>query len=488
MPPPAPSTERRLFTGSVWLGAAQIVGSVLTLVSGLLVVRLLPKHDIGLMGIALLASRVVSELTYPGIEKALIQRQDSIREYLNVAWSIGVVRGGALSAALLLSAYPLSRWYGEPVLWPVLLLMAVVPALGGFANVGPVYFTRELDFRALFLLRGAQAMSALLISVPAILLLRSIWGLVIAHLGSALIGFALSYAAHPYRPRWDWDKSKVKELWSYGKWLTLTATLVFVVTQGDDVFVSKYFGPAMLAVYQLSYDLANLPTTHVTHVLSLSSFPVYSRLQTDVERLRNAWLNVMRGVMLFSSAVTAVVTVMIPYIVEHVVGPRWSSAIPLIRILVIAGFVRSFQALAGPIFQAVGRTDLDFKLNLPRFFAVVLGIWPACAFWGVEGACWVVVASIVVSLPFWFIGVRETLGIGPAEVLRENALALLSGPLLFGILFWLSHRLGPSFAAMFGVLGFGIATWLAALWVLGRIHRRLDFFAEVSRLRATLRS
>jgi hypothetical protein len=40
---------------------------------------------------------------------------------------------------------------------------------------------------------------------------------------------------------------------------------------------------------------------------------------------------------------------------------------------------------------------------------------------------------------------------------------------------------------MFGVLGLGIAIWLAALWLLGRIVRRLDFFAEISRLRATLR-
>jgi lipopolysaccharide exporter len=488
MPSPAPSTERRLFTGSAWLGAAQVVGSLMTLVSGLLVVRLLPQHDIGLMGIALLASRVISELTYPGVEKALIQRESSIRDYLNVAWSIGVVRGGALSAVLLLAAYPLSRWYGEPRLLPVLLLTALVPGLGGFANVGPVYFTRELDFRALFLLRSAHAISALVISVPAILLLKNIWALVLSHLGGALIAFALSYAVHPYRPRWEWEPGKVKELWSYGKWLTLTAILVFVVTQGDDVFVSKYFGPAMLAVYQLAYDFANLPTTHVSHVLGLSSFPVYSRLQADVARLRSAWMNVMRGVMLFSSAVTAIVMVMIPYIVEHVVGPRWSTAIPLIQILVIAGFVRSFQALAGPMFQAVARTDLDFRLNLPRFFVVVLGIWPACAYWGIEGACWVVVASIVASLPFWFIGVRETLQVRPGEVLRENVLALISGPLLFGVLLWLSRRLGPSFAAMFGVLALGIAIWLLALWLLGRIHRRLDFFAEISRLRATLRS
>lgn len=486
-PPARDREERKLVTGTVWLGAAQAVVSVGSLASGIVAARVLSKHDFGLMGIALLAINLLDQLSQSGFDKALVQREKAVERYLNVAWTWNALRGLVLAGILCGAAFGLSRFYGEPLLLPVIAVTSIAAVANGLCNVGTVFFARELDFRKLFLIRGIQALTTLGISIPAVLIFRNVWALVVGHVAGALAALVISYLAHPYRPRLEWNPGKLGQLVQYGKWVTVTTAMVFLVTQGDDLFVSKYLGPVSLAVYQLSYQIANLPTTHVTHVLSQSSFPTYARLQGDSERLRAAYLAVMRGVMVFSGAVSALIFVLVPYLPTHVIGEKWAPIVPLVRILVVAGFVRSFLALAGPLFQAAGRTELDFRMNTPRCLVLVLGIWPACAWLDLAGASLLVLLSLVVIVPFWFAGVGEITGLRPGRVVRENALALLSTAWLGASLWTLSLRLGPSLAALGGVIGGGLLAWLAGLALLGKLSTRLDFFGDFARLRSAIK-
>lgn len=484
--PAANAEEKRLVTGSLWIGAAQAIVSLGTLASGILAARVLSKRDLGLMGIALLATALLDQLSQSGFDKALVQREKDVEGYLNTGWTWNVIRGLALATILCAAAYPLSLWYDEPALLPVIAVTSTAPLLMGLSNVGTVFFSRQLDFRRIFLIRGIQAVSTVGVAIPAILILKSVWALVIAHVSGALALLIISYLSHPYRPRFELSRDKLRELVRYGKWLTATNAMVFVVTQGDDLFVSKYLGLVSLAFYQLAYQLANLPTTHVSHVIAQSTFPTYARLQRETKRLRAAFLQVMRGVLLFSGPVSVFLVMMIPYLVAHVVGPSWEPIIPLVQILVIGGFLRSFLSLAGPLFQAVGRTDLDFKMNVPRTVVIVGLIWPACALYGLAGASALVVLSLIAIVPWWFMGVRHIIGLRVGDVLRENVLAVLSSVAMALTLWGFRTLFGPGFGAMFATAGGGIALWLVLLWLLGRLSPRLDFFGDLRRLRATL--
>src|SRR5690606_40109098 len=53
-------------------------------------------------------------------------------------------------------------------------------------------------------------------------------------------------------------------------------------------------------------------------------------------------------------------------IVQHVVGAKWEPIVTLVRILIVAGFLRSIAALATGVFHGAGRPHLAFWMNLPR--------------------------------------------------------------------------------------------------------------------------
>lgn len=479
-------TERALVSGSFWSSASEVTTGIVGLVINVIAARIIAPESFGLMGTVALAISILEAMAASGFEEALVQREKDVEELLNVVWTWHLLRGLAFVALLCATAPLIARVYHEPRLVALIMVASLCALLNGAKNVGVTLYQRNLDFRTVFFINLGQMAFRIAVFLPAIFLFRNVWALLIGYVGGALASFVISYVSHPFRPRWEWNREKFNVLFGYGKWVTGMTAMAFVMLQGDDVFISKYLGLTALAFYQMAYSISNLPATRITHVLAKASFPTYSRLQGDRTAVRRAFKNVGRATLMISGPVSVLIYMIAPGLVAHVVGNKWAPIIPLIRILVVAGFIRSFAALAGHYFYAVGRPDLNFKMNVPRFVLIVTLVWPLSAHWGLTGACFAVLIAISGTLPVWFYGMYKLAGIGPLEVLGDNILAVLSSALLAATLTLASAELGPSLFGFLGSIGIGIALWLGGLWVLGRLSP-WDFYAEVGRLRAAAR-
>jgi len=149
--------------------------------------------------------------------------------------------------------------------------------------------------------------------------------------------------------------------------------------------------------------------------------------------------------------------------VALVITDKWLGIVPLVRILVVAGLLRALAATGGALFQAMGRPDLDFKMQLPRFLLLVLAIYPAAKYFGVSGVCAACLLSILGCFPHWFVGVKALLGVGPVEVLRSCLAGFgLSVPL--AVLLWASNLMPttqswPMLSAPLAVLTWALLVW-----------------------------
>ncbi|MEL6185859.1 MAG: oligosaccharide flippase family protein, partial [Myxococcota bacterium] len=327
------AVRKVLLGGSFYTGLAEAVAIVSGLATSLVAARVLSPRDFGLMATATLALSVLDHFSQSGFDAALVQRQDDVESYLDVAWTWQLLRGLVITLLLFAVALPMSRFYGEAVLLPLVMASALSSTIAGAANVGRIFFARKLDFRTLFFINAAQAGLKLAVFLPAVLILRNVWALVVGHLGGALLSLAISYIAHPYRPKLAFDRGKLRELLRFGKWVTMFAWIGFFITKGDDIFVSKYIGVAALGFYQLAYDISNLPTTKVTHVIGRIGLPIYARLVHDRELLRATFLKVMRATLLASALVSTAIYIAVPDIIAYVLGSKWAPVIPLVRIL-----------------------------------------------------------------------------------------------------------------------------------------------------------
>ena len=195
----------------------------------------------------------------------------------------------------------------------------------------------------------------------------------------------MSYLIHPYRPHLSSDLGKAKKLFGFGKWILGSSILIFLITQGDDIFVGKLLGATALGFYQLAYRISNMPATEITHVISQVSFPAYSKLQDDLAKLREAYLRVLQVTTFLSFPIAGLIFVLAPDFTKILLGEKWMPMVPAMQVLAIFGAIRAFGATTGSIFQGVGRPSILTKLAAIQLLMMIAIIYPLTNEFGIFG-------------------------------------------------------------------------------------------------------
>ena len=406
---PGENLSQRAIRGGVWVFACRIIERSFSIIRIIILARILAPSVFGLMGIALLTMATLETFSQTGFQTALIQKKENIESYLNVAWTVMIVRGLIIFSILYIFAPYASIFFNTPEAKLIIQIIGFSILFQALTNIGIIYFQKELEFNKQFIYQLSGTLADFTVAVSAALILRSVWALVFGLLAGNLTRFITSYLIHPYRPHFSFDLDKVKELFGFGKWILGSSILIFLLTQGDDIFVGKLLGATMLGFYQIAYKISNMPATEITHVISQVSFPVYSKIQDDIPKLREAYLKVLQLTAFLSFPIAGLIFVMAPEFTRIFLGEKWMPMVPAMQVLVFAGLVRSIAATTGPIFYAVGTPKIDTRLQIARFFVLATLIYPFTIKWGIVGTSFVLLLSIFVSnIGFSYMAIKIT--------------------------------------------------------------------------------
>jgi O-antigen/teichoic acid export membrane protein len=380
------SLSRRAVKSGFWIIFLRIFQQLFSLIRTVFLARILLPSDFGLLGIALLSMSLLETFSRTGFDRALIQKKENIQNYLNSAWTIMILRGLLLFIVLFSVAPLVATFFNTPQAKPILRVMSFSFLFQGFTNIGVVYFQKELEFNKQFFYRILGTIADFIVAVSAALVLRTVWALVFGILAGKLVQFTASYLLHPYRPRVQFDTSKVGELFNFGKWIFGSSVIIFFLTQGNDFFIGKFLGVAMLGFFQMACHIARIPATQITHVLSQVTFPTYSKLQDEKARLRETYLKVLKLTAFLAFPTAGLIFVFAPETASIILGEKWSPMIPALQILAVGGLIRSLGATIGPVFQGIGKPEILTKFMLYQLGLFLALVYPFIHNWGIAGA------------------------------------------------------------------------------------------------------
>jgi len=403
-----PSKSNSLLSGKVakgglWVFALRVSDGSLGLIKLLILARLLAPSDFGLLGVAFLIIATLDTFSQTGLDTALIQMKDNIKDYLNSVWSINIIRGFILYIILFVSAPYVAVFFNSPESTVIIRVVGITIFLRSFTNAGVIYFQKELEFNKLFLCRFSSTIANFIVSIIAVFTLKSVWALVFGQLADCITGVVASYFFRPHRPRFILDISKVKRLFGFGKWVFISSILVFLFNQGDDFFVGNLLGVTVLGFYQMAYKISNMPATEITHVISKVTYPAYSKIQDDLPRLRDAYLKILKLTAFLSFPVAGLIISLAPDFTIVILGEKWMPMVPSMQVLVLWGLIRSIGATAGPIFYSVGKPEILTKLQSFQLILLMIFLYPFTTKWGILGTSLaVVLASAVANIVVFF--------------------------------------------------------------------------------------
>ncbi|MCK5493739.1 MAG: lipopolysaccharide biosynthesis protein, partial [Candidatus Omnitrophica bacterium] len=348
------SLSGKVIRGGVWVFILNISTRLLSLIRLVIVARIISPYDFGLIGIAFLTMSTLETFSATGFHAALIQKKDNIKSYLDAAWTILVMRGVILFTVLFLIAPVVASFFKTPEAALIIRVIGLSILFHAFTNIGVVYFNKELEFKKLFLYQFSGTIADFVATILALVLLRNVWALVFGLLVGSFVRGMVSHFIHPYSPRLNWDKDKVKELFGFGKWVLGSSILVFFIMQGDDIFVGKILGVTALGLYQMAYKISNLPATEITRVVSQIVFPVYSKMQDNIARFRESYLRVLQLTAFLSMPLAGILFILAPDLTKVVLGEKWLPMVGAMRLLAVWGGMRAIGATSGTVFMGLG--------------------------------------------------------------------------------------------------------------------------------------
>ena len=462
---PGENLSQRAVRGGFWVFSLRIVQRLFSLARLVILARILAPHDFGLMGIALLTMATLETFSQTGFQAALIQKKEDIESYVDAAWTVLILRGFLLFTLLCLIAPHAAIFFEAPEAKPIIQVIGFSLLLQAFTNIGVIYFQKELEFNKQVVYQFCGTLADFIVAVSAVLILGNVWALVFGLLAGNATMLIVSYLIHPYRPHLSSDLGKVKELFGYGKWILRSSILVFLITQGDDIFVGKLLGVTALGFYQLAYRISNMPATEITHVISQVTFPAYSKLQDDLPKLREAYLKVLQFTAFLSFPIAGLIFVLAPDFTKIFLGEKWMPMVPAMQVLVFAGLVRSIAATSGYIFYAVGKPKIDTRWQIVRLSVLAALIYPFTIKWGILGTSIVVFLSIFVSnIGFCFKAIKIT-NCGVKNFANTMIFPLTSGAIAVLVILGLKTTMGIGIREFIIFTCMGVLTYLVIIYL-----------------------
>ena len=482
---PSGGTAQRVTKGTVWVVSQNVFGRLLQLGMLAVLARLIGPGEIGLVGIALLVLSATRKLTQIGLEDAIIQQgEDDVDHYLNTTWVLQVLRGVAIAGALFVVAPFVADVFHEQRATALVRAIGLSPLLFGLTNPGIVYFQKDLEFHKDFVYKLSGEFAMVVVAVGFALVEPTAWAYVTGYVVADVVRLVLSYVIHPFRPGLEFDREAAGDLVSYGKWITGSSVLYFLYSQGDDAFVAWYLGPASLAFYQYAYRFSNAPATELTQVVSSVMFPVFSKLQTDRQLLRDTFLRSLRLAIFVALPMSCGIAIVAPSFVRAFLGPEWESMILPMQILTVYGLFRAIGKTWGPVWKALGRPDYHTKLSVIRVVCLAVIVYPLTARYGIVGTAVAVTSvSLVPMLPIELHLLTSSVDVSYREILSEVSYPLVASGAMSAVLLAFADRvaLSPLFEFLalstLGVVLYGVSVLLLELTFDWGIRRNLEAIA-----------
>jgi O-antigen/teichoic acid export membrane protein len=331
----------------------------------LILAALLGPQSFGILSIGLIYIAFIQMFLDQGLAAAIVQRKNLERRHLDtVFWTQLVV-----SFALVVLSISLSRYWAAinhaPQVATIISVLSLCLPIDALALVPRTLLAREMDYRSLAIRSNASVLIGGVIGIVMALAGCGVWSLVGQQVIRELAKLILLWKLNRWRPHLDFSWMHLRDLMGFSLSEFMGQLANFADLQTGSVLLGIFFGPLAVGLYRLAERLANTVVAAGSSSIQWVSLPEFSRFQDDEKQLRESVLTCIRlGSTVTVPALAGLAAVSAPLML--VLGPKWTPAADVMKVLCVAGIFFSFTYFTAPLLQALGKARLAALLEWIR--------------------------------------------------------------------------------------------------------------------------
>jgi lipopolysaccharide exporter len=480
------SLGARAVAGAAWTILTGAGSRALGLVGTIVLTYFLSRDLLGGVSDAAIVTILASQLSTVGIGAYLVSKANAGRD---VAWHATVLHLGLGIIALAVCIFfmgPIGRWLQVPTLGLYVPGFVLSTFFDRCLLVPERLLYRDMRFRLIGIERTAGELTYTILSVTLAMLGVGGMSIVYANIARSFLRLVIVVRVVP---RADWltpfplSKKIFRELLSFGIPFSISASASQASCKFDNALMSSFFGPQVVGVYNLAYNVADVPANQVGEQIGDVLLPSFARMEGEA---RKAALVRSTGLLtLVVSPLAVGLGVIAPTLVHAILRAEWADVAPMLTILSALSVTRPVGWTISSYLIARSRPGLIMGLEIFKLASLVVFMFalrPLGPLWtaGAVGCAFTAhtIASVVLV---------NKLDDIPPLVLVKRALPPVVAclPMVVAVLAarWAMHRVGleQKFVTLALELICGAAAYIASALVIARSTAK-DFLELLMRV------
>ncbi len=331
--------------------------------------------------------------------------------FLNTVWAIQIFQGvaiwlGALGIALLIwlaNSFGLASSgtvYADARLPCVIAILSITALMGGFHSTNFYTASRHLAIARITQVEITAQIAGLLLMIVWVSFDRSIWALVAGTVCSGIVSLALGYAWLPGQiNHWEWDRSVVREIVQFGKWIFISSILGFLVSNADRLLLGAIIDSTMLGVYVIAFLLFSSVEQALTRITDGVALPTFCEIARErPAELKRSYYRIHAVIASFAYFCSGALVISGQTLIGLLYDGRYEQAGWMLEALAVALLAAPFQ-IAIQCFVALGIPRILSQILAICLLTLFVVVPTGFQFFGLAGAVWGIVLSRLLCIP-----------------------------------------------------------------------------------------
>ena len=436
------SIARQFSAGVAWMAAGNWAEQAINFVLFVVLARLLGADAFGLLAMAA-AFVVFSEfLVRESLSEVLIAAEAPPPSLFDAAFWALLALGAGLCAALFLSAPLIAGLYGQPVVAPLIRVLALSVVLIALTAVPVACLRREMRFRVLSLRAVAGVAAGGVVGIGMALAGYGVWSLAGQRLVQVVVNVAMAWGAVAWRPGLRAGRADFRQVLGFGSQVLGLRAAELAATQVPSVVIGAVLGPGALGLYSVAWRLVELSSFLIVTPLRMASQPAFAAITRSGGSAADLLLAIARISGLVAFPLFFGMAALASPLVLVVFGPAWQGAAAPLAVLSSVGLYFCIEKVNQSFCLAAGRAGALTRIAWAEVATGVVASWVASPYGLVA-----VAAAFAASYGLWWVfRLRLVAGIAGISVrqlvashLMPAAAAALMAAVLVAESLWLQQ-------------------------------------------------
>ncbi len=427
------SIKAKAFKGVFWSFCERFGSLLILFIANIVLARELSPEDFGLVGMLMVFILLSQILVDGGLGNALIQKKDVTQVDCSTVFYSNIAVAAVCYAVLYFAADAIAGFYSQPQLVEMIRVLGLVVVFDALGAVQNNLLMRDINFKLVAVVKVGAALVSTVVAIVSAYCGLGVWSLVIQYLVNSVIKSLLLWITATWYPAIEFSFRSFKTLFGFGSKLLIACLLSEGYRHLQVMIIGKFFPAKEVGYYTQAKHLQDVPITTILTIVNQVTFPVFSKLQDNKEKLVSGLRRSLKILTFINFPVMACLVVIAQPVFLLLFGEKWLMSVPYFQWLCGGfGFLLVIHNTNLNSLKAIGKSDIVLYLEIIK---KVLGLGMIFGFlamgYGAMSIMWALAINSVIEffLNGYYTGKHVGYGIikQARDILPNFAITVIAG-------------------------------------------------------------